>query len=97
MKQHKGKTNWNLLPLEVIEQIVKVLDYGAVKYAPFSWQNEPVELWYSAMMRHIVAWKKGEQLDSETQLHHLVHAMCNLMFIVWIEQNKKFHIKELLE
>ena len=30
---------------------------------------------------HMWAWKNGEQLDQESGIHHLAHAMCCLMFL----------------
>ena len=33
------------------------------------------------MQRHIWAWKQGEQIDPESEIHHLAHAMCCLMFL----------------
>ena len=36
-----GKVRMDLIPLDVVENIGKVLTYGAQKYSDNSWQNLP--------------------------------------------------------
>jgi hypothetical protein len=88
-KFDKEKDRWDLLPLECVEDVVKILTFGAEKYGPDNWQNvTPFEdRYYSALMRHLVAWRKGEKIDPESKLPHLAHAMCNLVFLSWGEKN----------
>lgn len=84
LKFDDGKLRWDLLPWEAIEEIVKVLTYGANKYEPNTWQNvEPFNDRYTAaMFRHLIANIKGEDLDDESSILHLSHAACNLVFIL---------------
>lgn len=94
MKQGKkfddGKLNWWLLPLEPVEEIIKVLMHGAKKYGKFNWQDVDnyKERYYSALHRHLTSWRKGERLDQETNLPHLAHAGCCLLFLLWKELSK---------
>ena len=37
--------------------------------------------YFDALQRHLWAWKEGEQIDPESNKHHLAHAMCCLMFL----------------
>jgi hypothetical protein len=84
VKFDEEKERWSLLPIDIVEDIVKVLDFGAKKYGVDNWKKmEDKERYYSAMMRHIVAWRKGEDLDSETGFHHLTHAMTNIVFLMY--------------
>lgn len=87
VKYDTGKNLWNLLPLEPIQEIVKVLTFGAQKYSPDNWKKVPdaKERYYSAMMRHVVAFKLGERNDPETGYNHLAHAGCCLIFWMWFE------------
>jgi hypothetical protein len=77
------KDRWDLLPLALINDTVKVITFGAKKYGPNNWQhvNNGKERYYAALMRHIVAYRQGELVDSESGLSHLAHAMCNLIFL----------------
>jgi len=83
MKTDNDKLRWDLLPFDVIEEIVDIMTYGAKKYEPNNWKK--VEMWRykAALLRHIVAWWLGEDLDKESGRHHLSHALCNLVFIRW--------------
>ena len=38
---------------------------GADKYGPFNWQDTPVQasIYYDAMMRHLLAWYTGQDVD----------------------------------
>lgn len=85
IKYDQDKARWDLLPIHEVEDVVKVLTIGAIKYAPDNWKNvEPYrERYYSACLRHLVAWREGEILDGETSLPHLAHAICCLLFIMW--------------
>jgi hypothetical protein len=81
IKFDDNKLRWDLLPLPPIEELVKVITYGASKYAPNNWRKVDPERYYAALMRHIVAWRNGEQEDAESGLSHIAHAMCNLVFL----------------
>ena len=87
VKHDTGKLRWDLLPLGTAEPIVHVLTFGAVKYGPNNWKRvRPFrDRYYAALMRHLKAWQSGEKLDPETQLPHLAHAGCCLIFLLWWE------------
>jgi CRISPR/Cas system CMR-associated protein Cmr3 (group 5 of RAMP superfamily) len=87
LKDDKSKLRWDLLPMETIEEVVKVLTMGANKYAPNNWQlvDNAKDRYYAAAMRHIVEWRKGNKIDDESKLNHLSHVMCNIMFLLWLD------------
>lgn len=89
LKFDSDKERWDLLPLAPVKMIVHILTFGARKYAPNNWQkvDNPIERYYAAMMRHIVSWREGEKLDPESGKHHLAHAGCCLLFLLWFELN----------
>lgn len=95
VKDDTGKTRWDLVPVLAEEEIARVLTYGAGKYAADNWRNvpEPVRRYYSAMRRHVQAWRRGEMLDPETGLHHLAHAATCLVFLVEMDLEKKVEKK----
>lgn len=65
----------------------RVYAMGAKKYSRGNYRKGyPMSLSFSAMMRHIVAWQSGEDLDPESGLSHLAHAgwhVDNLMHLLW--------------
>lgn len=78
-----GKLPYELLPDDAIEEVVKVLQFGAQKYAPRNWEKGIVfSRLYGAIRRHGVAWFKGEDLDPETGLHHLAHLATGALFVL---------------
>lgn len=81
------KVRFSLLPRGVILEILKVLEFGARKYAPDNWQKVPEarRRYYDALQRHVELWWGGEINDPETGLHHLAHAACCAMFLIWFD------------
>ena len=78
-----GKLEYGLLPPKALEETVKVLTFGAQKYERDNWQKVPdaKRRYFDALQRHVWSWKQGEQIDTESGIHHLAHAMCCLMFL----------------
>lgn len=83
LKNDKDKPDWSLLPLETIEGIVEVLTYGAKKYERDNWKKVSTNRNFAALLRHLTKWQAGEEYDPESGLHHLDHALCDLVFIRW--------------
>lgn len=85
------KLRWDLLPMEEIEDIVKVYHAGAKKYGPNTWQNldNGFERYRAAAARHIMAYLKGERMDKETNVHHLAAAAWNVITMLWYDKHGK--------
>ena len=49
---------------------------------------DAIDRYFDAHMRHMVAWRKGEALDPESGRHHLAHAGCNVIFLLYLEMNQ---------
>lgn len=83
-KHDQGKARWDLLDFQQVEAVVRVLTAGADKYGDHNWRNvEPFEhRYFSAAMRHLVAYRTGQSVDPETGEPHLAHAICNLLFLM---------------
>ena len=91
IKHDQGKRDWALLPWDSVEEVVKVLEFGASKYAKHNWQQGEGFKYsrsFNALMRHMRAFMNGEDNDPETDISHLAHAMCNLMFMQHFVLNK---------
>lgn len=90
VKHDSDKPRFSLLPLKQVWDIVAVLEAGAKKYAPDNWQKVPdaENRYFDAAMRHLCAWRSGENRDPETNLPHLAHAACCLLFLIWGDDQK---------
>jgi len=95
-KKYDGeKPRMHLLPPKSMFEVAKVLTFGAEKYDEHNWRKlENLQNRYtSGALRHIFAHNDGEQLDQESELSHLAHAICCLLFKLEIElengENKK--------
>lgn len=89
-KDHKLR--WDLLPIETVENLVKVYSFGVEKYSENSWQNLPNfwERYKAALLRHLCALEKGELIDSESGLPHTSHLMWNAVALDWGLSHDKF-------
>ena len=85
-KHDGGKTNWSLLPWDAVEEIIKVLQFGAGKYSPWNWAENggfKFDRLFNSSMRHFVAWFwYREDADPETGLSHMAHLGCNVLFLL---------------
>lgn len=85
-KADKTKHTFELLPLDLLWETNLVLQHGAKKYGINNWRHQKgfkFSRCYNALLRHMFAWWKGEDLDPETGISHLAHAMCNLIFLTY--------------
>jgi len=91
VKDDQGKLMMGLIPHEAMTGLAQILTFGANKYAPNGWQTVPnaKSRYEDAMLRHFYAYKAGEQNDPESGLSHLKHALTNLAFLVYFEDNKE--------
>jgi hypothetical protein len=88
VKADDGKPALDLLPFGALEEIGKVLAFGAKKYAAHNWrQGKGLEFGrlLAAALRHLCAWGRGESKDAETGLSHLAHAACCVLFLLSYE------------
>ena len=95
-----GKIRPTLLPIDSLKEITNVLEFGARKYTENGWQSVPnaKQRYMDALLRHLWAFIEGEERDPETDLPHLAHAGCNILFLLhlhgkgdkpeWPEENR---------
>lgn len=74
---------YSLIPVRPLDELAKCYGYGYTKYQeedgtlnflkgyPYSWTLD-------ALQRHIEAFRRGEDFDKESGLHHLAHASWHL-------------------
>lgn len=84
------KPRMELLSSIALEEIAKVLNHGAKKYAPDNWRKgiEWSRL-LGAAFRHLTAFNGGEDKDLESGLSHLAHLGCCVHFLLEFEKTHK--------
>ena len=89
-KLDQGKPRYDLIPPELLEGVAAVLTEGArEKYPARNWEGGMRwGKYFAALMRHMWAWWRGENLDPETGMSHLHHAACCLAFLIAYESRK---------
>lgn len=89
MKYDTEKNRLELIEPAFIEGLGAVLTMGAKKYAPNNWKNateEDRERIKGALLRHIMAYLKGDRLDAESGESHLYHASFGLMVLDYFDR-----------
>ena len=83
MKYDSGKPRWDLLSTVALNEVAKVLTFGATKYNDHNWRKGfDWSRLIAASLRHVSAFNDGEDKDQETGISHIAHAMCCLMFLL---------------
>lgn len=83
-KYDNDKPMVNLVPPEAILAMARVMTFGAKKYGGDNWrlgQPIPATRMYAAVLRHLMAWAQGEDVDPESGHDHLVHALTGLAML----------------
>ena len=81
-KYDSGKPPISLIDPEFLEGLANVLGFGANKYAAHNWRNGiAYSRLISAAYRHLGAINKGEDNDAESNLPHVYHLACCVMFL----------------
>lgn len=85
------KLRWDLLPMEEIEDIVRVYHAGAKKYGPNRWRNldNGFERYRAAAARHLMEYLKGERIDADTGCFHLAQYAWNAIAMLWYDKHNK--------
>jgi len=89
MKFDNGKPDYSLLPFAAVDEVVKVLTYGAAKYDRFNWEKVEAVRYQAATMRHFSTHMQGEKIDPESGISHLAHAICSLLYLLDFELKGK--------
>lgn len=84
-----NKPRVSLLPYEFIWETAKGMTYGAKKYSTWNYR-EGIDILFllDAAQRHIIQYINGEDIDEESQVHHLGCASADLGMALWMHYNK---------
>ena len=77
------KNRYDLIPPFALDAVAEVLTYGAAKYSPDNWKKleDAENRYWAAANRHMWAIRRGEDIDPESGMTHIAHAMCSMMYI----------------
>ena len=88
IKFDDDKDDYSLIPIVWIAAFAKILTFGAKKYKPNNWKRGTEDRYYSALMRHLIAWRDGEWLDKDSGMPHLWHVLTNVGFLITLGGDK---------
>lgn len=74
----------HLFPMSVVAYGCIALLDGALKYGRSNWREAGVRasIYYDACLRHMSRWFEGEELDSDSGIPHLAHALACIAIII---------------
>lgn len=85
------KPSPHYIPPAAIIQTSMAMAYGAARYGGFNWRQHSIKasVYISAAYRHLMQWWDGEDIDPESGVSHLGHAMaCMAILIDAINEGK---------
>lgn len=89
MKFDGEKPRMDLLDAQALEGLAAVLTFGAKKYAAHNWRKGiSNSRLVAALLRHLFAILRGENVDPESGLPHIDHVGCCWMFLSWNMKNR---------
>lgn len=83
-KAGKLKPQLQLIPPALNEEVAGALALGSVKYGPWNWRENKVEMmtYIGAMRRHLDAVIEGEDMDPESGFSHLGHVAAGCAIVL---------------
>ena len=85
-----GKTRYELIPPQAIEELAKVYTFGTKKYGDRDWEKGTSwGKFFGSMLRHAWIWWRRESLDPESKCHHLAHVAWNAFALMEYEWKQK--------
>lgn len=89
-KYDAGKPRIELLPDLALEEVAKVMNFGAKKYGDYNWaKGMDWSRLVGALKRHTGQFNRGVDFDEETGLSHMAHAACDALFLL------EYHLRNL--
>lgn len=65
-------------------EVGRVGTFGCTKYGEGNWQylENGIDRYKDALFRHLFQWMQGEEIDKESGIKHLSHALWNLSAVL---------------
>lgn len=87
--QQAQKGDLSLLPGGPLNSVALAIASGLDKYPRDDWKREDLNLqeYASKAIRHTYEWLEGRDADPESGVDPLAHAVADLLFVIWHNQN----------
>ena len=74
----------HLIPASAMEEVAYVHQLGSKKYGEYNWRETGVSanIYIAAIMRHLNAYRSGEDLDPESGRSHIAHIGANVNILL---------------
>lgn len=94
VKHDEGKPDWSLLPPDALEDVIRVYEYGCVKYARDNWRKG---ITYSRIFRgiigHLWKWWRGHETNPEDGgVKHLAQAAWGCLTLLEYTRTAKYQL-----
>jgi len=90
-KNDAGKPATDDLDARWLLAVARVCESGDRKYEVGNWRGLTATRLYASVLRHLWAWRSGEDLDPETGESHLTHASAGLSYLWWHAHDERGH------
>jgi hypothetical protein len=77
------KRQYHHMPVQVLNEVADAMTEGADKYGTYNWRWEKLHYsdYYSAALRHLMAFYGGEDCDQDSGLSHITKAIAGLIIL----------------
>ena len=78
-----SKAPLSTVPANVLAELGVAMMEGALKYGRHNYRHAGVRasVYYDALMRHMMAWWEGEDIDPDSGVPHIVKAIATLVVL----------------
>lgn len=74
---------YDLIPWRAMDEVARVYAFGAKKYADDNWlKGYSWRLSLGALFRHVACFAARQDVDPESGLHHLAHAVFHCLCLI---------------
>ena len=81
-----------------LNEAALVMTLGAAKYGDYNWREVQTDRYFAAMYRHLTAYHvDASSLDAGTGQSHLSHVLCNILFLVELEQRAALGMRSVIK
>jgi hypothetical protein len=88
-KKDSGKPRICLIPVEAINAAAETLMFGADKYGDYNYRGGIKHTRIlDAVLRHLMSHLNNEDLDTESGLPHLSHAIAGISMLIWMTKHR---------